>query len=110
MNRDRARELRKSPTDAERALWRHLRLKQLAGHRFRRQHPVGPYIVDFFCFEKQLVVEIDGGQHSQQTGYDDERTAWLEGEGYTVLRFWNNEVFGQVGAVKQVILDTLQGL
>ena len=79
--------MRKNPTDAERALWRHLRKRQTGGYRFRRQHPMGGYIIDFFCFEKRLVVEIDGGQHSEQVCYDTQRIRWLEAQGYRVLRF-----------------------
>ena len=85
--RDRARELRKTPTEAERLLWKYLRRRQLIGHRFRRQYPIGSYIVDFFCFEERLAIELDGGHHSQQTEYDTERTAFLESEGVRVLRF-----------------------
>ena len=107
MTSSRARELRKNPTDAERVLWRHLRRRQLAGHSFRRQHPIGRYIVDFFCFEKRLVVEIDGGQHSTQASYDAERTAWLEADGYRVMRFWNNQVLGELESVKEAIAKGL---
>lgn len=96
MSRERARALRKNPTEAERALWRHLRLRQLDEHKFRRQQPVGSYIVDFICIEKRLVVELDGGQHSEQVASDAERTAWLEGEGFRVLRFWNHEVLKDI--------------
>ena len=103
MNRDRARKLRKNPTDAERLLWQHIRRRQLGGHRFRRQHPCGPYILDFFCMEKGLAIEIDGGQHSQETAYETERTKWLEAHGYVVLRFWNNQVLGEIEEVKQAI-------
>ena len=66
MNKAKARGLRKNPTEAERLLWQHLRLRQLRGHKFRRQQPLGPYIVDFVCLEKRLVIEVDGGQHSEQ--------------------------------------------
>ena len=105
---ERARQLRKNQTDAEKSLWQHLRRRQIDGWRFRRQHPIGNYIVDFFCFEKGLVVEIDGGQHSEQVDYDEERTKWLESQGYRVLRFWNNEVLREIEAVKQVIWEELQ--
>ena len=91
-----ARALRKNPTEAERTLWRHLRLRQLDEHKFRRQQPVGSYIVDFICIEKRLVVELDGGQHSEQVASDAERTALLEGEGFRVLRFWNHEVLKDI--------------
>jgi len=90
-----ARQLRSNPTDAERKLWRMLRLKQMGGFRFRRQQPVGPYVVDFFCPAAKLVVELDGDQHGadEKMAYDAARTQWLENHGYKVLRFANSEVF-----------------
>ena len=94
-------------TDAERTLWRHLRLRQMRWCKFRRQQPIGPYIIDFVCFEKRLVIELDGGQHSSQTSYDLKRTAWLEGQGFQVLRFWNNKVLKEMEVVKQVIWEKL---
>jgi len=103
----RARELRSNPTDAERVLWRHLRLRQIGGYKFRRQRPIGPYIVDFVCLEKKLVVEVDGGQHSKQKASDDRRDSWLRSEGLTILRFWDHEVLTQLDDVKQVIWDEL---
>ncbi len=105
--RDRARELRKTPTEAERLLWKYLRRRQLNGHRFRRQHPIGPYVVDFYSFEQHVAVELDGGQHNQRTDYDAERTVFLESKGVRVLRFWNNEVLGDIGTVQHVIADAL---
>ena len=104
-----ARELRKNPTDAEQRLWRELRLRQLGGHKFRRQQPLGPYVVDFACLEKRLVIELDGGQHSEQVAYDAERTRWLEAQGFAVLRFWNNEVLTATEAVREAIWKTLEG-
>jgi len=104
--RNRARELRAAMTDAERALWRCLRMRQLDGHRFRRQHPVGPYVVDFACLPSRLVVEVDGGQHSDSVD-DRHRDAFLRGCGFRVLRFWNNEVLGEPDAVCEVILRWL---
>ena len=106
--RDRARELRKTSTEAERLLWKYLRRRHLNGHRFRRQHPIGSYIVDFYCFARSLAIELDGGQHGQQGHYETERTTFLESQGLRVLRFWNSEVLGDVQAVKQVILNTLE--
>jgi very-short-patch-repair endonuclease len=103
----RARKLRSNPTDAERMLWRHLRLRQFAGQKFRRQRPIGPYIVDFVYLDKKLVVELDGGQHSEQKAYDDKRASWLQSEGFTILRFWDHEVLTQIGDVKQAISDAL---
>ncbi len=99
----RSRGLRKDPSDAERALWGILRKRGVQGHRFRRQAPVGPYIVDFVCFEIRLVIEVDGGQHAEQADYDAARTAWLESQGFRVMRFWNNEVLEQMGAVKEAV-------
>ena len=104
----RARRLRKQSTDAEKALWRLLRNRQLGGHKFRRQAPLGRYIVDFLCFERKLVVEIDGGQHQVRAAADRERTKWLESQGYRVIRFWNNEVLVETDAVREAILAALE--
>ncbi len=82
-------------------------MRQLAGCKFRRQQPIGPYIVDFVSFERKVIIEVDGGQHSQQTEYDAERTAWLNAQGYRVLRFWNNQILEEVEAVKAGILKVL---
>lgn len=90
-------------TDAERLPWRHLRQRQVAGQKFRRQHPMGNYIVDFACLEASLIVEVDGGQHADRQEYDRERTAWLEGRGFRVLRFWNNEVLTNIEGGREVI-------
>ena len=106
--RTRARELRNNPTDAERVLWGHLRFWQLDGYKFRRQQPLGRYIVDFVCLEKRVIVELDGGQHAQQASLDAERDRWLRDEGFTILRFWNHDVLKDVGAVKELIYKTLQ--
>ena len=108
--RERARELRGNPTEAKKVIWRHLRNKQLGGYRFRRQHPLGRFIVDFFCFEKNLVIELDGGHHSEQTGNDEIRTSWLEASGYRVLRFWNNQIMDETDAVLEVILNELEAI
>ena len=104
-----ARELRINATDAERRLWSKLRLRQLEGARFRRQHPIGPYIVDFICLEQKLVIELDGGQHADAVEYDEARTAWLAASGYHVLRFWNNEVLRNIAGVLEAILEALGG-
>ncbi len=104
----RARQLRRHSTEAESALWKHLRARQLDGYKFRRQVPLGQYVVDFVCFERRLIVEIDGGHHQGQAVYDDERTKWLESQGFRVLRFWNNEVLGQMEGVAQAILKELE--
>jgi len=96
-----ARDLRQNMTDAERRLWRELRCGSL-GARFRRQVPIGPYIVDFACFPRRLVIEIDGGQHLGDTR-DQARDAWLADQGFRVLRFWNHEVLKNVEGVLEVI-------
>jgi very-short-patch-repair endonuclease len=106
--RDKARELRRSETDAERKLWRFLRNRQIGGHKFRRQHAVGPYVADFACVERGLIVELDGGQHAEQQRYDARRTAFLVARGFKVIRFWDNEVLTQPGAVLESILRELE--
>jgi very-short-patch-repair endonuclease len=104
--KQRARRMRKEMTDAERAVWMKVRGKQL-GYGFRRQHPIGNFIVDFVCIERGIIVELDGGQHSEQADYDAQRTAWLEGQGYRVLRFWNHEALTELDAVVDVIARAL---
>jgi adenine-specific DNA-methyltransferase len=104
----RARKLRKNLTDPERLLWHHLRNHQIKGFKFRRQHPIGNYFADFICPSKKLVVELDGGQHADRTAYDAKRTAYMESNGYRVIRFWNNDVMRDVDSVLEVILRTLQ--
>jgi len=100
-----ARQLRRKATDAEQLLWRHLRMRQLFDFKFRRQQPVGSYIVDFICLEQRLIIELDGGQHIDQADYDEKRTAWLKGRGYRVLRYWNHDV---LKATEVVIADILE--
>ena len=109
MQKIRAKQLRKTSTDAERQLWRVLRSRQLAGHKFRRQQPLGGFIVDFVCLEKRLVVEVDGGQHQEQKQavYDAERTVWLERQGFRVLRFWDHEILREIESVKETIARAL---
>lgn len=104
------RTLRKNMTPAEQRLWKHLRGKQLGGYRFRRQQPLGAYILDFICVESKLVIEIDGGQHATQIPYDETRTQYLQNLGFTVIRFWNNEVLQQTEAVLTAILHKLEEL
>jgi len=108
MDKIRARELRKNMTEVERFLWRQLRLRQFGGHKFRRQQPIGKYIVDFVCLEKKLIVELDGGHHLEQVAYDLERDAWLEKQGFFILRFWDNEVVKEIESVKEVIMKALE--
>ena len=98
-----ARELRRNQTDAERRLWQALRMHQVVGIRFRRQHAIGHYIVDFCCLKPKLIIEVDGGHHQQQKEYDDERTAFLASKGFRVLRFWNHEVMNDLDAVVREI-------
>ncbi len=105
MGTDRARVLRKNSTDAERRLWQGLRRNQINGCKFRRQQPIGPYIVDFVCFEKRLIIEVDGGQHAQQLEDDLARTEWLRSQGFQVLRFWNNQILREIDSVKAAILE-----
>ena len=98
-----ARRLRKEQTDAEGKLWGLLRNRQLVGFKFRRQHPVGPHILDLCCSKRKLIIEIDGGQHAEQVSKEEERTVYLTRMGYRVLRFWNNEVLQQLDSVWEVI-------
>lgn len=100
-----ARNLRKRFTEAENLLWRYLRSRQLEGLKFRRQQPIGNYIVDFVCFDKGLVIEVDGGQHAIEIEKDSERDKWLKGQKFEVLRFWNNEVLTHIEEVLEVIRE-----
>jgi very-short-patch-repair endonuclease len=99
--------LRTNSTDAEKRLWQALRNRQLQGHKFRRQHPIPPYVVDFVCLESRLIVELDGGQHAEAQVYDSTRTEALERLGYKVLRFWNNELFENTQGVLERVLEQL---
>ena len=101
-----AKTLRITMTDAERRLWSRLRFEQL-GVKFRRQHPLGPYVLDFACLAPKLVIEVDGSQHLEQVGYDERRTAWLATRDFRVLRFWANEVLSETDAVVACIVDWL---
>jgi very-short-patch-repair endonuclease len=103
----RARRLRKLPSVAELTLWKHLRAHRLAGVAFRRQHAIGPYIVDFCSPRHKLLIEVDGGQHMDRKDYDDARTVFLESIGYRVIRFWDNEVVGNITGVLEAILRKL---
>ncbi len=100
---ERAGELRKTPTEAERRLWQHLRNRQVEGIKFRRQQPLEGYIVDFVSFDQQIVIELDGGQHADAPERDQQRDSCLARNGFTVLRFWNNEVFTNMAGVLEVI-------
>ena len=98
---DHAREMRREQTDAERNLWKHLRAGRFDGLKFRRQYPIPPYIADFCCVEKKLVIELDGAQHSVEV--DATRTACLEAQGFRVLRFWDNDVLLRTDSVLEAI-------
>jgi very-short-patch-repair endonuclease len=98
-----ARELRRNLTDAESLLWRELR-RRVLGAKFRRQVPIGTYIVDFACLQRKLIIEVDGGQHLE-SAVDAERDRWLRAQGFRVLRFWNNQVFLNL----QGVLETIAG-
>ena len=105
----RSRELRNNATAAERKLWQHIRNRQLSGVRFNRQVPIGPFICDFVARTPKLIVELDGGQHAVNTIEDERRTRFLEGRGYRVLRFWNNDVLENADGVVAVIEAALVG-
>ena len=94
-------------TDAEKMLWRYLRCEQVGGFKFRRQCSIGEFIVDFVCFEKKLIIELDGGQHTEQADYDSARSRWLESQGFRVLRFWNDRVLKDTEVVLEEILSAL---
>jgi len=98
-----AREMRTTMPDAEQLLWTLLRNRRVAGAKFRRQHPLGRYIIDFYCHEKLLAIELDGGQHSEQQEYDQKRDAYLNQLGIRVLRFWNNQMLAETEAVLEAI-------
>jgi very-short-patch-repair endonuclease len=106
----RARELRKEMTPAEKRLWQVLRGNRLDGLYFRRQHAVGTYILDFVCVQEKLVIEVDGGSHLEQEEYDSERTQWLEDEkGYRVIRFTNDDVLKNIHEVVEAIRNAVKG-
>ena len=94
-------------TEAEKAVWTLLRSRQIGGHRFRRQIPLGPYIVDFACHTARLIIEIDGGQHDPSSAEETERSGFLEGQGYRILRFWNNEILANPEGVWVTISTAL---
>ena len=106
-----AKRLRANTTPHERILWRALKEIPQEGTHFRRQAPIGPYVVDFFCPARRLIVELDGGHHNndEQAQRDRERQAWLEKEGYRVLRFWNSEISSNLNAVLERVYLELYG-
>ena len=99
----RARKLRREQTDAERKLWSALRARRFDGFKFKRQVPIGRYIADFMCFECKLIIELDGSQHLEQVEHDEERTRWLETQGYRVVRHWNIAVLLNIDGVMEEI-------
>ena len=108
LQKSRARKLRENQTDVENKLWSELRGRQLSGVKFRRQHPIGPFIVDFCCVERGLVVELDGGQHVDRSAADERRTRVLKRLGYRVLRFWDNEVLSNLDGVLERVSEVLE--
>ena len=102
-----AKQLRSNMTDVETKLWQQLRAKRFEDFKFRRQVPIGPYIVDFICYEKRLIIELDGSQHEGST-YDMKRDAWLKSQDFRVLRFWNNDVNAALDGTLLVIHDALR--
>jgi very-short-patch-repair endonuclease len=107
MSTGRARALRRRSTRTELALWRHLRDRQLAGCKFVRQEPIGPYFADFVCREQHLVVEVDGGQHADSAA-DAKRDATMRDLGYKIIRVWNNDVLGNIEGVLQMLRAELE--
>ena len=102
-----AKRMRQNPTEAERRLWSILRAKRLGGYKFKRQQPIGRYIADFVNFEHRLIVEADGSQHAESSD-DQRRDAWLRSQGFTVLRFWNNDILARSELVSGAIWNALQ--
>jgi very-short-patch-repair endonuclease len=102
-----ARRLRQSSTDAERRMWSALRDRRLMKYKFRRQHPIGHYIVDFACTQHALIIEVDGGQHDEDST-DARRTNWFQSQSWRVLRFWNNDVLTNTEGVIETILGVLE--
>ena len=107
--RERARGLRNSQTIAESKLWRELRAKRFDGWKFRRQHPCGPYFLDFYCARKKIAIEVDGGHHTSesQSRHDEVRSEYLRSRGIKVLRFWNNDVLQQTAGVLGAIWNEM---
>lgn len=104
----RAKALRRDQTPAENKLWYILRNRYLYGFKFRRQHPIGKYIVDFYCAEAKLIIEVDGDSHTGKEDYDSKRTAWLEEQGYRVIRFMDTDVHENLEGVSMVIIEACE--
>ncbi len=105
-----ARLLRRNMTEEERYLWRYLRAKRFEGFKFRRQEPIGPFIVDFVCFEHKLIIELDGGYHIKTKDYDKSRSLWLESQGFKVIRYWNDTVHEKRDQLLESIQHHLEDL
>jgi very-short-patch-repair endonuclease len=101
--REHAKTLRKNQTEAEQRLWYFLRAHRFMGLKFRRQVPIGNYIVDFVCHDHKLIVEADGGQHAEELAYDRKRDEWLLEQGFKVIRFWNDQILRETDAVLEQI-------
>ena len=99
--------MRREATEPEALLWRHLRASRFARWKFKRQQPIGPYIVDFVCFARRLIIEVDGSQHAAAAVYDDRRSRWLNRQGFRVLRAWNHQVLGDTQTVLDAIWQAL---
>ena len=108
--RSHAKQLRRELTQEERGLWYLLRSRRFSRYKFRRQYPVGHYILDFACCEARLAIELDGGQHDERYEYDVQRTVWLNKKGWMIMRFWNNEPWQNEEAVLERIFEALQML
>jgi adenine-specific DNA-methyltransferase len=103
-----ARALRRRQTETENRVWHLLRSRALLGDKFRRQQPIGPYIADFCCLARKLIIELDGGRHAAQEVHDRRRSEFLEREGFKVIRFWDHEVFANTDSVLETILTHLE--
>lgn len=109
MTLDHARQLRQNQTDTEQFVWTRLRDRRFAEYKFRRQVPIGNYVVDFVCLEQRLIIELDGGQHTLQREYDAQRTLWLSSQNFRVVRFWNHDVLGDWQTIEEEIWRRLRG-
>jgi len=103
-----ARSLRLDSTDAEHRLWYYLRARRSTGMKFRRQHPIGPYVVDLVCLRARLIVEVDGGQHQERASIDQRRDQYLRSRGFLIMRFWNNDVLQRTAEVLEEIYKVTQ--
>ncbi|MBC7623459.1 MAG: endonuclease domain-containing protein [Aeromicrobium sp.] len=107
LSEQRPRQLRHASTDVERIIWQQLRGRQIGNAKFRRQHAIGDYIVDFVSFDAMLIIELDGGQHQSQMQYDERRDQYLHGAGFQVVRLWNNDVLTNLDGVMETIFTAV---